>query len=481
MRWWDGRVRWRGGLVMANALCLAFVAEGALRWGALAAGVGAGLLLLRSLRFRPPPGTLEIARIPGREGAMYLGRGYEWTVEDSEDALEGVEAPPREADLFLPDDVLAGHVLALGTTGSGKTRLLELLILQAIERGDAVVVVDPKGDRRLLGRVRAAAGGRFRLFSLPHPERSVRYNPIGRYHDVREVADRVAALLPSTGEALPFRNFGWEVIYTVARAIEGRHPMTLQNLKRFAIDKPIRPLSDRPREHYLKLVSALPPLLSKLGADLLSPVKGGLSWEEVDRGREVVYFSLGSLLAGESSSAVAKMAILDLQSYVGARYAHAKGEGPIWLFVDELGDVVTQELVGVMNKSRGAGFRIVAAAQTAPDLEAALGSRARALQVFGNANTWLQFRAQNGEDAELFSAMAGKRLLRMRSEGASYEPALLGSGLEAVDDFRARFGETLEWREQPIVPPWAAARLPTFHFFGRAGARVFRGRIPLLA
>jgi conjugal transfer pilus assembly protein TraD len=297
---------------------------------------------------------------------------------------------------------------------------------------------------------------------------------------VREVADRVAALLPSAGDALPFRNFGWEIINTVARELHGKRPITFQSLKRSAIDHPIKPLSDRPREHYQKMSAALVPILSKLSSDVLCPKDGGLVWDDVDAQRQVVYFSLGSLLAGETAGAVAKTTLLDLQSYVGARYAYAKGQGPLWLFVDELGDVVTPELVTLLNKSRGAGLRIVACGQTAADLEAALGSRARALQVLGNANTVIQFRAQCAPDAEVFSEMSGEQLIRMHSEAAAYEPALFGSGLKSVDDFRARFGESTDWRSHALVPPWAVVQLPTFHFFGRWDGKAFRGRVPLL-
>jgi conjugal transfer pilus assembly protein TraD len=481
MRWWDGRARAHAGLAALNAAALAFLAEGALRWAAVGAAVLGAALIAASLRAHRVAPPRVLPRVPGRDGAIYLGRGFEWTLEAAEETLEsGRPAARPEGDLFLPDRQLDQHVLILGSTGTGKSRLLELLALQAVERGDAVVVIDPKGDGGLEARVRGAAGDRFRLFSLPHPERSVRYNPVGRYHDVREVADRVAALLPSSGEALPFRNFGWDVLHTAARELHGKQPMTLRNLKRAAIDRPAGPLADRPRDHYLKMASALIPILSKLSAPMLSPDKGGLSWDEVDRNRLAVYFSLGSLLGAESSGAVAKMALLDLASYVGARYAYAKGHGPIWLLVDELGDVVTPEFVGVLNKSRGAGLRIAACAQTAADLEAALGSRARALQVLGNANTVVQFRAQSAPDARVFSEMAGERRLRTRSESASYEPSLFTSGFRSVDDFRARFGESAEWREEPLVPPWAVVQLPVFHYFARGEGRIFRGQVPLL-
>jgi hypothetical protein len=351
MRWWDRGVRLRVALVAFTTAGLAIVTSGwtQVSWAALtAAALGLILRSLRSCIFRQDS---AIETIPSSPGRVYLGQGFEWTLDDVQETLEsGRPCRRTEHALFLPEALLNQHLLILGTTGAGKTRLLELLALQAVAKGDPVIIIDPKGDSRLLSRISAAAGARFRLFSLPHPERSVKYNPLGRYHDVREVADRVAALLPSAADALPFRNFGWDVINTVARELHGKRPMTFQMLKRAAIDKPIKPLSERPREHYLKMASALIPILSKLSIDLLCPNEGGLSWDGVDARREVVYLELGSLLGNETASAVARTALLDLQSFVGARYAYSKSQEPLWLFVDELGDAVTPEFIGLLSK-----------------------------------------------------------------------------------------------------------------------------------
>jgi hypothetical protein len=481
MRWWDRGVRIRVALILLNAAGLAVVSSGGLRLASsFLAGI-AVMLLVRSWRFGADPRDSPLEAIPSSPGAVYLGQGFEWTLEAVQETIESGSAARRtEHPLFVAETMLNQHLLIFGTTGVGKTRFLELLALQAISRGDPVIVIDPKGDSRLLARLSSAAGARFRLFSLPHPKRSVKYNPLGRFDDVREVADRVAALLPSTGEALPFRNFGWDIINTAARELKGKRPITFQTLKRAAIDQPIKPLSDRPREHYLKTASALIPILSKLSIDLLCPKEGGLSWDDVVERREVVYFELGSLLAGESASAVARTTLLDLQSFVGSRYAHDKTQEPIWLFVDELADAVTSEFVSLLGKSRGAGLRIVACGQTTADLEAALGSRARAIQVVGNANTMIQMRCQNMADAEMFAGLSGERLLRLHSEGASYEPALLGSGLRTVDDYRAHFGESTSYREHPLVPPWLLPQLEKGRFFARIDGKIYRGRVPLL-
>jgi hypothetical protein len=480
MRWWDDGVRVR-------VLLLALV-TGALGWAAGPpffgpAGASALLLLLlvlRSTGLRRDRGPWRLDGTPRRADGLLIGRGFEWDAGVLQEQIDDGREPARaERELVLPDALLGQHALILGSTGTGKSRLLELLALQAAARGDAVVVVDPKGDAGLERRLRETAGGRFRLVSLPHPERGVPYNPLGCRRDARDVADRVAALLPGAGDALPFRNFGWEIVHTAAKALDGREPLTFRTLKRATIDRPVRPLSERPRDYYLKTASALIPALSKLAIDVLCPAEGGLSWRELDRERQVALLSLGSLQGHESASAVAKAALLDLQAYVGARYAEGAAPRPLWLFIDELGDVATEAFIHLLNKSRGAGMRIVACAQTASDLEAALGDRARALQVLGNVNTVVQFRAPSGPDAEVFSRFTGERLVKLRSESETYEPAIFGSGFRQVDDFRARFGESRSLQALPLVPAWAVVRLPVFHFFARWEGLAYRGRVPL--
>jgi hypothetical protein len=76
-------------------------------------------------------------------------------------ALHGVE--PDEDEVWMDLGERVGHMLVLGTTRVGKTRLAEILITQDIRRGDVVIVFDPKGDADLLKRMYAEArraGGR---------------------------------------------------------------------------------------------------------------------------------------------------------------------------------------------------------------------------------------------------------------------------------------------------------------------------------
>ena len=143
--------------------------------------------------------------------------------------LHAVE--PREQDVWMDLRERVGHTLVIGTTRVGKTRFAEILIAQDIRRGDVVLVFDPKGDPELLRRVygeakRAGREDRFYLFHLGYPEISARYNAVGSFERITEVATRIANQLPGEGNSAAFKEFGWRFVNIIARALValGRRP-----------------------------------------------------------------------------------------------------------------------------------------------------------------------------------------------------------------------------------------------------------------
>lgn len=142
--------------------------------------------------------------------------------------LHGIE--PNEVDVSLPLGERVGQTLVLGTTRVGKTRLAELFITQDIRRKNAtgehevVIVFDPKGDADLLKRmyVEAKRAGRedeFYVFHLGWPDFSARYNAVGRFGRISEVATRIAGQLSGEGNSAAFREFAWRFVNIIARAL----------------------------------------------------------------------------------------------------------------------------------------------------------------------------------------------------------------------------------------------------------------------
>jgi len=64
------------------------------------------------------------------------------------------------------------------------------------------------------------------LFHLGYPDISARYNPIGNFSRITEIATRIANQLPSQGDSAAFREFAWRFTNIVGRALValGRRP-----------------------------------------------------------------------------------------------------------------------------------------------------------------------------------------------------------------------------------------------------------------
>lgn len=159
----------------------------------------------------------------------------------------------KTKDLNIPASWFNGHLLILGTTGSGKTRLADLLCTQCIMRGESLVIIDPKGDREMLTNARNAArayreyikdttgedpGNNFFYFHPADPEHSVRINLLANSSRDTDIATRITNLIPtSNGGFDPFIAFGWLSINAIILALLylGRSP-TINEIKLHLLD-----------------------------------------------------------------------------------------------------------------------------------------------------------------------------------------------------------------------------------------------------
>lgn len=209
--------------------------------------------LQRNLRGRP----LEFKKIRSLQKmtsksveTIWLGKGFIWENKHAQRAFEilkrdwsdivdnsiskaesdqigqtwihGLE--PKESDIYQSLRHSEGQNLIVGTTGSGKTRLFDLLISQAIARDEAVIIIDPKGDKELRENAKRSCektgrGDKFISFNPAFPESSARIDPLRNFTRVTEIASRLAALIPSEAGADPFKSFGWQALNNISQAL----------------------------------------------------------------------------------------------------------------------------------------------------------------------------------------------------------------------------------------------------------------------
>ncbi|MBI2901123.1 MAG: type IV secretion system DNA-binding domain-containing protein [Planctomycetes bacterium] len=506
---------------------------------------------------------LSPSAIPRRRDHTFLGFAFLWQRDHAERlyycVARGIEPPEEqqarfggntllhglgmtsEKPLFISDQRRTHHTLVLGSPGEGKTRFLELAIRQLIGKGDVVVIVDPKGDKRLINTVKqvceeSGRGDAFRLVALPWPMASCAYNPLSNFSVPSEITDRIMGIFPpATGEAESFRGYQWgatnavvQVLYmcgipiTIHRvlrylrkpgqlfmeAMERRVPelgrLDLQaavNRYRSMVQSGALPkskefddllhyITEYKPDHYHKMVASLLPQLERLAAgvkeDLLSPepesTRRLLTWEAIDRQQLVVYFYLGSLHGEESANAVGKMLLLDFEAYVACRYSYDPDgrNRRISLFVDEAHHLVSRTFLHILAEARGADVAVTLSTQTTAQFEQVFGSRAAVDEIVTQHFLAVQFQSRNPRECKDFADLAGQREMRVIGESHRYEPAFFSSGFRNVEDFRAQFTQNITYREAALVPPWAIAQLPTFHYFARLGGRIYKARIPLL-
>ena len=489
--------------------------------------------------------------------------------------LHGIE--PHEGDVSLPLGERVGHSLVLGTTRVGKTRLAELFITQDIRRTrrnqtqhldrEVVIVFDPKGDADLLKRMyieckRAGRLDEFYVFHLGWPDYSARYNAVGRFGRISEVATRIAGQLSGEGNSAAFREFAWRFVNIIARALValGRRPDYEQILKHvinidalfieyaqsyfaqhdpkawqtivevegkidrknlsFAMkDRPLRvvaldmyltqkrisdPVMDGLRSavrydktYFDKIVASLLPLLEKLTtgriAELLSPDYMDLEdprpifdWMQVIRKRAVVYVGLDALSDTEVAAAVGNSMFSDLVSVAGHIYKFgiddglpgaSSGKVAINVHADEFNELMGDEFIPMINKGGGAGMQVTAYTQTMSDIEAKIGSRAKAGQVIGNFNNLFMLRVRETATAELLTNQLPKVQVFTSTTASSANDAINGNAA-----FTSNTHDQIQSVSVPMIEPAHVVSLPKGQCFALIeGGNLWKIRMPLPA
>lgn len=187
----------------------------------------------------------------------FIGWGFSWGVDESQLArevaltdpgklapAEDIEAPGQpwlhsvgavEKPIFLP--VVDEHSLIVAMTRWGKTVLFRLMICQAVRRGEAVFLLDPKGDPGLKAAAQQAcrdAGVELLEFNPAFPKTSIRLDPMRNYDDASELASRVAAQLGRSARDQNFTGFSFMLLTNVINGmlLANERP-TLAGIKRY--------------------------------------------------------------------------------------------------------------------------------------------------------------------------------------------------------------------------------------------------------
>jgi len=501
-----------------------------------------------------------------------------------------------EEDIAIPLDYFKGHCLILGTTGSGKTRLAELLNAQSIMRGECLIIIDPKGDKEMRENARRACdayrqwcietgrpdpGNRFFSFHPAFPDESVRLNLLASIARDTDVASRITNLTPSKDGGMdPFVAFGWLAINTIAQAqlLLGENP-SIESIKSDLLDS-MEKLTDRaitqfcklcdtrrrkdgtqetdfqteydriaipakeagrlnilgrlfsfaaggdlpneastiikcavfqkyenepdastisslvklyqhPKDHFAKMINNMLPILEMLSTGTLSSMLSisnngrehsaekseQISTLDIIQNSWVLYVGLDSLSDGVVGSAIGSLLLSDLTAAAGRIYNFMGDRTPpINVFVDEAAECLNEPCIRLLNKGRGAKFRLVVATQTIPDFASRLGSQEKAAMVLGNVNNKIALRTEDETSQEYLCKDMPDTVIRELSHSQG-QNSLITDPLKHGSTQSEQLKET----EAPLVAQQMFGQLPNCEYIASfAGGRIIKGRLPII-
>lgn len=242
------------------------------------------------------------------------------------------------------------------------------------------------------------------------------------------------------------------------------------------------------REHAMKLIASLLPILSKLTsgdlATLLSPdgtdphdLRPIVDTMKIIQARQVLYIGLDSLSDAEVGAAIGSIFLADLAAVAGHIYNYGGIDTETYVFVDEAAEVVCTPFVQLLNKGRGARLNTFFAAQSLPDFIARIGNEAMARMLLANANNLIALRTKDRVTQDFIVESLGKvpihTIARSQDTGAIVD--------RDPTNYTASYGERKSDVEVDVFSYDLLGKLPDLQYIASvSGGRYVKGRLALL-
>ncbi len=305
------------------------------------------------------------------------------------------------------------HMYLIGRTGMGKSTLLETLIVSDLRAGNGLALLDPHGD--LAAKVRAQVPEeRIRdLVDFDPAERPIGYNPL-------RAPDPSRRYLVASGLISAFRKV-WSESWGPRMEHILRHALltlaefpgsTLLDLPRLLTDQPFRrSVIDRVTDAHVQAFwktefdryspffrsEAVAPILNKIGAFLASPVaravlgarEASLDLRQViDEGKVLIANLSKGKLGEDASSLLGALLVAGFeQAALGRADVSESERRDFYLYLDEVHNVATLSLAGMLQETRKYRLGLVLANQYLEQLDERVQQA-----ILGNVGTLIVFR-----------------------------------------------------------------------------------------
>ncbi len=282
-----------------------------------------------------------------------------------------------QTPVVLTPEQRVRHVHIIGASGTGKSTLLYNLILQDIERGEGIAVLDPHGDLvdRILGAIPEKRIADVVLVDPSDEDYSVGFNILSAHSDLEK--NLLASDLVSVFQRLS-GSWGDQMASVLNNAIlaflESTQGGTLADLRRFLLEpvfrgKFLETVRDPDVVYYwqkgfmhLAGNKSIGPVLTRLETFLSrKPIRYMVSQQEnrldfsqiLDTGKVFLAKLAQGIIGRENSYLLGTLLVSKLQQLAMSRQRQAESaRRDFWIYIDEFHNFITPSMAEILSGAR---------------------------------------------------------------------------------------------------------------------------------
>lgn len=315
------------------------------------------------------------------------------------------------------------HMHIIGATGTGKTNFITNLLLQDIEQGNGLAIIDAHGDliESILSCIPEKRMNDVVVIDPSDASYPVAFNILSAHSEIeREI------LSSDLVEAFKRHSTSWGdqmnsvFCNAIIAFLESSVGGTLPDLRRFLVEKRYRDsclqsVADPSivyyweREYPLMKTSSIGPILTRLDTFLrpkairnMVAQKRGLDFEYLMDSKKIILIKLAQGLIGtENSYLLGSFVIAKIHQAAMARQAQAKEHRTnFFLYIDEFHNYITPSISAILSGARKYGLGLILAHQSMEQISKTDGEVAAS--VLANTATRICFRVGDA-DAKKFA------------------------------------------------------------------------------
>jgi len=326
----------------------------------------------------------------------------------------------------------ASHFYVIGATGTGKTKFLEYLIQQDIEKGNGLGIIDPHGDLIedikgfLILRYKpddAEISDRVILIDPTEPDFTVTFNPLEKVPGV-PLAEQANELISafrkiwSDSWGVRMEDLMRNSLIALAEA-----ELTLTEIPQFLTNRGVRQgilekVSHPLAQEYFKRfdtmtnrsqITWIEPIMNKISAffsderirHIFSYEKSSFNIREVMDRRKILLIKLDKGKLKDSADLLGSLLMAKIQMAAFSRSDIPQNKRtPFYLYIDEFQNFASESFSVILSEARKYGLSLIMAHQTLAQIPEELRSL-----ILGNTGIQVYFRL-NRHDASLLAKEA---------------------------------------------------------------------------